>query len=441
MIFKKIMASFCIATIMTLSVVGIHANDVTFPTVDTADHTEENSSVCLSLPHDEAELMASYARYCDVCGKRMTLCCSEIYARENYPGICNSNTHPSSCINFQRWCWNAYVCTTCKTFEVGTASDDMHVESYWHQDCNCVDKSYCRDNTYCTITQKLSTYLNAWQASSKNNGEEIHTNTTLSTYDHAVLAGDYCEVHGEFACDIIIDENEENTENAFSQTSMGSNVENNISSIAYANLSNVKDSALKAEILEARSEIIFSTSWVADGITGYIIDPDGNKTEVPQFSEVFPADWDIPMMSRPIETSHNTLETNDELVVMAAPFIDVWTYYNDPLYLDIPSSLYDTDPFCTFSTSDSIEHVYDYIVTDVFTRGYYYYPSRIGTFNVGYSNETTGASLGYVTNLDNGLAFSIQPPAGITLGVRASTYDTVATWDFEVTARVEVYDN
>lgn len=59
--------------------------------------------------------------------------------------------------------------------------------------------------------------------------------------------------------------------------------------------------------------------------------------------------------------------------------------------------------------------------------------------NVGYSNNTTGESLGLATRLENGETFSIDPPTGVKVAVRASTYDTVATWSMEVTGSGFIY--
>lgn len=48
----------------------------------------------------------------------------------------------------------------------------------------------------------------------------------------------------------------------------------------------------KEKILEARSEVIFSTSWAVNG-AGCIVHTDGTIEELPEFSELFPG-WDVP---------------------------------------------------------------------------------------------------------------------------------------------------
>ena len=72
-----------------------------------------------------------------------------------------------------------------------------------------------------------------------------------------------------------------------------SEVEESIESIAYMDLETA-DEEMRKKILEARNKIIFSKSWVADGIEGGGADPDNNTVTVPQFYDIFPLDWDIP---------------------------------------------------------------------------------------------------------------------------------------------------
>lgn len=63
---------------------------------------------------------------------------------------------------------------------------------------------------------------------------------------------------------------------------------------AYMDLESA-DASLKPVILEARRRIIFSSSWVADEIDGWVTNPDGTVEEVvPHFSEIFPSDWELP---------------------------------------------------------------------------------------------------------------------------------------------------
>ena len=64
---------------------------------------------------------------------------------------------------------------------------------------------------------------------------------------------------------------------------------------AYMDL-NGADESLKSKILQARNIVISNSSWVADGITGYVKDRDtGVITLLPHFSEIFPSDWEMPV--------------------------------------------------------------------------------------------------------------------------------------------------
>lgn len=80
--------------------------------------------------------------------------------------------------------------------------------------------------------------------------------------------------------------------------------EDDIQYYAYLNLEE-SDASLHPVILEARNRIIFRQSWVADGLSGLIQDSEGNViNEVPQFSDLFPADWAPPIMSTDVDLSY-----------------------------------------------------------------------------------------------------------------------------------------
>lgn len=71
--------------------------------------------------------------------------------------------------------------------------------------------------------------------------------------------------------------------------------EEDIQYYAYLNISTAEEE-LKPIILVARNTIIHRYSWVADGMNGKVLDKDGNvKREIPEFSELFPEDWEIPV--------------------------------------------------------------------------------------------------------------------------------------------------
>ncbi|QQR07491.1 hypothetical protein [Flavonifractor plautii] len=71
--------------------------------------------------------------------------------------------------------------------------------------------------------------------------------------------------------------------------------EEDIQYYAYLDLATANDD-LKPIILAARNRIIFRYSWVADGLSGRVYSHDGTLVkEQPQFSELFPEDWDPPV--------------------------------------------------------------------------------------------------------------------------------------------------
>lgn len=60
--------------------------------------------------------------------------------------------------------------------------------------------------------------------------------------------------------------------------------------------------AMQEKILDARNTIIFSQSWTNlaehDGVTAGVIDFNSNTTqELPDFHDIFPADWEVPSVS------------------------------------------------------------------------------------------------------------------------------------------------
>ena len=102
---------------------------------------------------------------------------------------------------------------------------------------------------------------------------------------------------------------------------------------------------MREQILYAREEIIYSNAWVADGVNGYVTDRDGNILEVvPHFSEIFPADWDIPKQGV-------RLEFQSEIMPISDDNYEICVYYNDTLELSVPPVDTNSKSFCSFNTS------------------------------------------------------------------------------------------
>lgn len=85
------------------------------------------------------------------------------------------------------------------------------------------------------------------------------------------------------------------------------NSEEDIQYYAYLDMSTAEEE-IKPVILIARNTIIHRQSWVADGLNGQILDRGGNvKRNLPEFSELFPADWELPVsLANQVDLSYYT---------------------------------------------------------------------------------------------------------------------------------------
>ena len=210
-------------------------------------------------------------------------------------------------------------------------------------------------------------------------------------------------------------------------------------SIAYMDISNV-DKEVEDEILEARKIIIMNESWVADGLDGWVLDADGNiEEEVPHFSEVFPEDWEVPVFN---DEKGNDMECVSEgplNIVQREADTYIHTWFEKPVTLRNPPETTNSPSFVTVPTTFYTAAGAPVVVDMMYTYGIYMNPSVEATYNVGYTNKSTGESLGRKTKLENGKCFSITVPEGIDVAVRASTYDSVGEWNMRVDVRCNEY--
>ncbi len=191
-----------------------------------------------------------------------------------------------------------------------------------------------------------------------------------------------------------------------------------VESIAYMSLDDV-DAELQSQITQARNEIIFNTSWVADDVNGRIVDENGNVIEtLPHFSDVFPSDWDIPLSAQSISANSNG---------------GAETYAISPteVYADLTRT---NTTFYTLSTVGFAGTAYEYYIKSISTHGYYDSGSKC---NIGYTNNDTGRSLGYKSNLAEGTSFEIDAPEDVSVSIYASS-SSVGTWTMVVA--VDRYD-
>lgn len=180
-------------------------------------------------------------------------------------------------------------------------------------------------------------------------------------------------------------------------------------SIAYMTLENA-DEQTKAAILAARNEIINNTSWVADGAYGYITDENGNVVEiVPQFSEIFPADWEIP----------------DETDVRSIIDPDIAPAAWQQSFLGSVQMTPTMTEFHTLSTS----RFNGLVVANISTVGYC---TDGGTYSVEYYNLTTSSRWGRATNLEEGRAFNMVAPENARVSIRTCSADSRYTWSMMV---------
>lgn len=184
----------------------------------------------------------------------------------------------------------------------------------------------------------------------------------------------------------------------------------NASYYAYMDLEEAP-AELQDTILEARAQIIFQESWVADGYEGQVTYPDGTVIELPQFSELFPDDWEIPVEST------NQEETVD--VPAALPAMDAvvpataWTtLLQAQVRLLHPSDILNTPPFGKWSNLTGV------LKTTVVAL------AAPTSCNIGYTNMKTNQSMGYSTGLPVGGVFQMNV-TNAYVGVRASTSSTV----------------
>jgi len=189
------------------------------------------------------------------------------------------------------------------------------------------------------------------------------------------------------------------------------------------------DTITKGEILEARNEIILSESWAADGIYAYVSDPDGNIVNVlPQFSELFPSDWDVPSFQ--VSDSIVATESNMGLSMARAWHL----LFNGSVWLNTPPSSGNSPSFCSIATTGFVGTPSEYYIETISAWGTYNYPGFGGTYNLGFSNRSTGALIVWQTNLPNGNSLSVRPPRNITVDVRASTFSLIGNWGMQVHA-------
>lgn len=208
---------------------------------------------------------------------------------------------------------------------------------------------------------------------------------------------------------------------------------------AYMDLSSAPEE-MHSTIIAARKALIASKSWVADGLVGYETDSNGNIVKyLPNFSDIFPTSWKIPTLDElqntsSAEVSHTSTSYNS----LSSPYDGWQLYFEETLILSVPVAGTNTPPFLIFDTYDFEDTSLERTITAVSSSAYCTTTDDV-TYNLGYTNATTGESLGYNVSMPSGHSFLIDNlPFNQLVSVRASTNDSTAT-SWRMSVYVEAY--
>ena len=165
---------------------------------------------------------------------------------------------------------------------------------------------------------------------------------------------------------------------------------------------------MQQTILDARDTIIFNQSWTVYG--GYITHADGKIERVPTFYEIFPEDWDIPTFDVNTDMASDSIISQENASVQSST--EGWLYSN--LYFQAPPSSGNSPAVGNFYHNGNW--------VDVEVRSL----SSSRNCNVGVTNNSTGASVGYGNYLVVGdiLHCYTSQYLSLNVGIRYSTYST-----------------
>lgn len=203
-------------------------------------------------------------------------------------------------------------------------------------------------------------------------------------------------------------------------------VPDSVRKLAYSDLESA-DPVTQQKILGAREQVIFSQSWVVEG-RAYVTDSAGNITESPQFYDIFPEDWDVPVMDIDINACALNPRPVPAKIGQRSGVLNLLVdgQYLVPMASDIADARV-VEQFNTsyrFGTYGEFESTYDRI--DAMAH---MWAPQSWTLNIGYTDMATGRSLAYTVNLGHqGLYTYEDPPANTEVGVRLSTYDHPTNW-------------
>lgn len=182
-------------------------------------------------------------------------------------------------------------------------------------------------------------------------------------------------------------------------TSLSLNDFLDVAQYAYRDIDLASD-LMKEKIVNAREEIILNTTWTIDNQC-WTYDENGERVDLPEFYDIFPADWDLPKE-----------KTDNTEVTIFADMLRSNVIFNDSVPIRAVGSSIASD-FHTWSYA--YPHVTNVKATAI--------PG--GTYNVGFT--TNGISVGSLvkqTLSSPGLTCSLGAAEGNKHGARVSTYST-----------------
>lgn len=193
---------------------------------------------------------------------------------------------------------------------------------------------------------------------------------------------------------------------------------------AYANLNydSVPDK-IKPIVLKCRRNIVFGNqSWTVNGQVK-IVDKDGTVHDLPEFKDLFP-NWDLKQLCTEDKTdtpaSNSALSSGDVYLSVkseenAASFYSFDSKFAGNVYLPVQGEKGNAPSFYSFNSNGAT--VYSWAST---------LPMNTKV-NIGFNNEDTSSSIGWVPNLSEGDSASVQTIDGTRYSVRASATDRAGT--------------
>lgn len=180
---------------------------------------------------------------------------------------------------------------------------------------------------------------------------------------------------------------------------------------AYLDYENAPNAQLKENILQARAAIVYGPDarWCIDGQVS-IMDDDGNKISLPEFSDVFPADWDLNLISQEYDKiiaayNDGTVKAGESTASAKASGIGFKGMVAVP-----KSSSSMANDFYRFTGNGS--SVVAYAAT---------LPTNY-TINIGFKNLDTNKDAGWIGNLKVNGKIGLNTVSGVRYSTRCSSY-------------------